>query len=290
MRRLWQQGAGPLAAFRHQPEARLAPTTLPIQPCNPAGGQLYNGARPPQAAARRLDQVHQGAPAPGKCAPRHARHQAPTPSPLLHPPSQGHPCYNASKDLVIPAFKPPHMWEGSPYMSTLSKRPLPPRRARDILAFFRGDMGGLPLLHGAAGPQPLPLPRALPLAPPPAAGSGGTPPRKPRRRAAPPAGEFRRPWYSRGLRQRLHKLARAEKWAEVHKIWIGNSRELEGQYTDLLARSVFCLVMPGEPPPAAVPAVWCAGRPVHLAARGCTRPAGEPPALRPPRRRLVAAR
>jgi hypothetical protein len=29
---------------------------------------------------------------------------------------QGHPCYNASKDLVIPAFKPPHMWQRSPYI------------------------------------------------------------------------------------------------------------------------------------------------------------------------------
>ncbi len=45
---------------------------------------------------------------------------------------QGHPCYNASKDLVVPAYKPPHMWRTSPYVGHAPKK--------DILAFFRcGD-------------------------------------------------------------------------------------------------------------------------------------------------------
>ena len=35
---------------------------------------------------------------------------------------QGHPCYNASKDLVIPAFKPPHMWGNSPYLDHAPNR------------------------------------------------------------------------------------------------------------------------------------------------------------------------
>jgi hypothetical protein len=54
---------------------------------------------------------------------------------------QGHPCYNASKDLVVPAFKGPSMWGKSPYLQELlrkhSSSGATQKKARDILAFFR---------------------------------------------------------------------------------------------------------------------------------------------------------
>ncbi len=54
---------------------------------------------------------------------------------------QGHPCYNASKDLVIPAFKGPSMWGKSPYLQELLRKHAGSgashKKARDILAFFR---------------------------------------------------------------------------------------------------------------------------------------------------------
>ena len=39
----------------------------------------------------------------------------------------------------------------------------------------------------------------------------------------------------------------ANKWREKYKILIGTAQELPGKYTEHLARSVFCLVAPGEP-------------------------------------------
>ncbi len=59
-------------------------------------------------------------------------------------------------------------------------------------------------------------------------------------------GEHRLPWYSRGIRQRLHRLAKEQDWKSRHSIWIGTGAELQGSYSELLARSLFCLVLPGE--------------------------------------------
>ncbi|KAK9858864.1 hypothetical protein WJX84_006175 [Apatococcus fuscideae] len=49
---------------------------------------------------------------------------------LIH----GHPCYDPTKDLVIPAFKSPEEMKNSPMLGS-------PERERWLLAFFRGDMG-----------------------------------------------------------------------------------------------------------------------------------------------------
>jgi hypothetical protein len=208
---------------------------------------------------------------------------------------QGHPCYNASKDLVIPAFKPPSMWESSPYLhQNFSKKPLQAKRIRDILTFFRGDMGGA-LARTSCDTSHLTPPCCIDSCPKmpvqanqPAARQPAAPLREARQPAAhahshtrrlvpAAAGEHRLPWYSRGIRQRLHQLAKKDEWAAAHRIWIGTSRELEGQYGDLLARSVFCLVMPGELlPPCLAPLPPSPPSPAGYFASGCS-----PQALRP---------
>ncbi len=43
----------------------------------------------------------------------------------------------------------------------------------------------------------------------------------------------------------LAQLAKAGGWAQKHRILLGESHEVEGEYGDLLARSKFCLVLPG---------------------------------------------
>ena len=48
---------------------------------------------------------------------------------------QGHPCYNPSKDLVIPAFKWPSHYKSSPLLGAA------PAKDRDILLYFKGDVG-----------------------------------------------------------------------------------------------------------------------------------------------------
>lgn len=59
-------------------------------------------------------------------------------------------------------------------------------------------------------------------------------------------GRHRLQWYSRGIRQRLAKLAAEGKWRERHKIYIGERHEVPGDYSELIRRSKFCLVAPGE--------------------------------------------
>ena len=55
--------------------------------------------------------------------------------------------------------------------------------------------------------------------------------------------------YSRGIRQRLHKIAVREGWREKHAIHIdGYADDREISYTMLLASSVFCAAVPGEAP------------------------------------------
>ena len=104
----------------------------------------------------------------------------------------GHPCYDPAKDLVVPSFKSTSHYHGSPL---LGAEPL----ARDILLFFRGDVG-----------------------------------------------KERLPHYSRGVRQRLAHLSKTLGWKEKYNVLIGDGREVPGEYTSLLARSVFCLVLPGD--------------------------------------------
>lgn len=107
---------------------------------------------------------------------------------------QGHACYDPVKDLVVPSYKHPNHYGLSPLLGS-------PPVARDILLFFRGDVGA-----------------------------------------------HRLPHYSRGIRQKLHKLSVKHNWREKHRIFIGDrfGSELTGDYTELLRRSVFCLVLPGD--------------------------------------------
>ena len=59
-------------------------------------------------------------------------------------------------------------------------------------------------------------------------------------------GKHRLPHYSRGLRQRLHKLAIDNDWKGKHKIFIGDGSEIPGDYSILLSDSKYALVLPGD--------------------------------------------
>ncbi|KAI3425325.1 hypothetical protein D9Q98_009089 [Chlorella vulgaris] len=54
------------------------------------------------------------------------------------------------------------------------------------------------------------------------------------------------PGYSRGIRQSLAKAAEKGGWLEKHKIVMGEYDLMPGDYSELLASSVFCLVLPGD--------------------------------------------
>ncbi|KAG2431439.1 hypothetical protein HXX76_009454 [Chlamydomonas incerta] len=59
-------------------------------------------------------------------------------------------------------------------------------------------------------------------------------------------GPYRAHWYSRGIRQRLAKLGYMHDWAEKHRIFVGEQFMIPGTYSEHLARSVFCVVAPGD--------------------------------------------
>ncbi|KAG2424765.1 hypothetical protein HXX76_014189 [Chlamydomonas incerta] len=110
--------------------------------------------------------------------------------------SQAHPCFDPAKDLVVPAFKRSGHFARSPYLGA-------PQPARDIFAFFRGD---------------------LRIAP------GQDPDCK----------------YSRCIRQTLFNQSLAEGWKDKYNVLFGDTRHVHGDYSSLLARSVFCFVLPGD--------------------------------------------
>ena len=56
-------------------------------------------------------------------------------------------------------------------------------------------------------------------------------------------GAGRLPHYSRGIRQRLHRLASRHSWRQQHNIVIAGHEG--GDYAMLLSSSTFCLVVPG---------------------------------------------
>ncbi|KXZ54698.1 hypothetical protein GPECTOR_4g766 [Gonium pectorale] len=60
------------------------------------------------------------------------------------PKVRGHPCYDPKKDLVIPAFKPPDHFRDSPLMAA-------PPLERDLLLYFRGDVGQARFEHYSRG-------------------------------------------------------------------------------------------------------------------------------------------
>lgn len=51
--------------------------------------------------------------------------------------------------------------------------------------------------------------------------------------------------YSRGIRQSLYRLAKQHSWKDKYSIWIGESGDVPGDYSEGLARSTFALVAPG---------------------------------------------
>lgn len=52
--------------------------------------------------------------------------------------------------------------------------------------------------------------------------------------------------YSRGIRQKVYRLSQEQGWRDKHKIYIGPSSDIVGNYSEQLARSRFCLVAPGS--------------------------------------------
>ena len=60
-------------------------------------------------------------------------------------------------------------------------------------------------------------------------------------------GQNRLPHYSRGVRQRLYKLSVENDWKGKHNVLIGGG-DIGGDksYSELLSRSKYCLVAPGE--------------------------------------------
>ncbi|GBF90972.1 exostosin-like glycosyltransferase [Raphidocelis subcapitata] len=54
------------------------------------------------------------------------------------------------------------------------------------------------------------------------------------------------PQYSRGVRQRIARAAKDGNWSGRYNIHVGGYDEIEGDYGQLLARSVFCLVAAGD--------------------------------------------
>lgn len=51
---------------------------------------------------------------------------------------------------------------------------------------------------------------------------------------------------SRGIRQRLYNLSKENDWKTKYNIHIGARPDVPGEYTELLRRSKFCLVLPGD--------------------------------------------
>ncbi|KIZ02089.1 exostosin-like glycosyltransferase [Monoraphidium neglectum] len=59
-------------------------------------------------------------------------------------------------------------------------------------------------------------------------------------------GEKDGPAFSRGVRQKLARLSKEQSWLSRYNISIGGYDEITGDYSELLARSVFCLVAAGD--------------------------------------------
>ncbi|MEW5298002.1 MAG: hypothetical protein WDW36_001167 [Sanguina aurantia] len=53
-------------------------------------------------------------------------------------------------------------------------------------------------------------------------------------------------FYSRCLRQRLYNISKTERWNVTYNIHIGERDDVPGEYSDLLTRSVFAILLPGE--------------------------------------------
>lgn len=105
---------------------------------------------------------------------------------------KSHACYDPAKDLVIPMWKTPKHLQRSPFVGGWPVE-------REILLFFRGDMG----------------------------------------QNKPPA-------FSRGVRQKLYKVAKKENWRDKYAIYVGTKADNPGAYSTMMSQSKFCLVLPGD--------------------------------------------
>ncbi|GFR40871.1 hypothetical protein Agub_g1522 [Astrephomene gubernaculifera] len=59
-------------------------------------------------------------------------------------------------------------------------------------------------------------------------------------------GKGRLAMYSRGVRQKIYKMAKEGGWAAKYKFYIGDGSDVQGDYSDMLSRSTFCLVAAGD--------------------------------------------
>ncbi len=50
----------------------------------------------------------------------------------------------------------------------------------------------------------------------------------------------------RGIRQRLHALWKEQEWQQKYNVLIGDGGDIPGHYSEHMASSKFCLVVPGE--------------------------------------------
>ena len=64
------------------------------------------------------------------------------------------------------------------------------------------------------------------------------------------------------LRPSLPAQAQEQDWRGRHGILIGSRDEIEGDYSQLLSSSLFCLVVPGAPPAALT--LWANGPYLHI--------------------------
>ena len=60
----------------------------------------------------------------------------------------------------------------------------------------------------------------------------------------------------RCIRQTMYNISLAEDWKGKHNILFGDYKDIQGSYSDLISRSVFCFVIPGA----------CSGHVVGMAA------------------------
>lgn len=70
-------------------------------------------------------------------------------------------------------------------------------------------------------------------------------------------GQHREAHYSRGIRQRLRKMSTHHKWKELYNVSINDMSSFMNDYSDMMARSLFCLVAPGATPRPSDPAQTC---------------------------------
>ena len=52
--------------------------------------------------------------------------------------------------------------------------------------------------------------------------------------------------YSLGVRQKIGKLAKEDNWKERYGAYVGDHDNIQGEYSELLTRSLFCLVLQGD--------------------------------------------